>query len=36
MDDADEVFEDALEAFGEEEAVTINNNKPSKKITKYV
>jgi len=31
MDDADEVFEDALEAFGEEEAVTINNNKPSKK-----
>ena len=26
-----QVFEDALEAFGEEEAVTINNNKPSKK-----
>ena len=26
-----QVFEDALEAFEEEEAVTINNNKPSKK-----
>ena len=26
-----QVFEDALEAFEEEETVTINNNKPSKK-----